>query len=98
MNNEQTKSIEGVPSAPIYPNLYQIKHFDPTHSIDTILVLFTLLTSINNLLKYIKKILKQRKCDSKMLLQIIGAILTIVKAIGQMSGDELDRDDEDKDE
>jgi hypothetical protein len=94
MNNEQNKSIEGVLSAPIYPNPYQIKHLDPTHPIDTILVLFTLLTSINNLLKYIKKILKQRKCDSKMLLQIIGVILAIVKAIGQMSGDELDRDDE----
>jgi hypothetical protein len=93
MNNKQTKSIEGVPSAPIYPNPYQIKHLDPTPSIDTILVLFTLLTSINNLLKYIKKILKQRKCDSKMLLQIIGVILAIIKAIGQMGGDELDRED-----
>jgi hypothetical protein len=94
MNNEQNKSIEGVPSTPIYPNPYQIKHLDPTHSIDTILVLFTLLTSINNLLKYIKKILKQRKCDSKMLLQIIGVVLAIVKAIWQMGGDELDREDE----
>jgi hypothetical protein len=93
MNNGQNKSIEGVSSAPIYPNPYQIKHLDPTHSIDTILVLLTLITSINNLLKYIKSILKQRKCDSKMLLQIIGAILTIVKAIGQMGGDELDRED-----
>jgi riboflavin synthase len=85
MKNEQNSSIEIIPSAPMYPELHQIKHLDPTYPIDTILVLFTLLTSINNLLKYIKKILKQRKCDS-------------VKAIGQMGGDELDRDDEDKDE
>jgi hypothetical protein len=28
-----------------------------------------------------------------MLLQIIGVILTIVKAIGQMGGDELDQED-----
>jgi hypothetical protein len=28
-----------------------------------------------------------------MLLQIIGAILAIVKVIGQMGGDELDRED-----
>jgi hypothetical protein len=91
MKNEQNSSIEIIPSAPIYPDLHQIKHLDPTHSINTILVLFTLLTSINNLLKYSKKILKQRKCDSKMLLQIIGAILAIVKAIEQMGGDELDQ-------
>jgi hypothetical protein len=94
MNNEQNKLIEGVQSAPIHPNPYQIKHLDSTYSIDTILVLFTLLTSINNLLKYSKEILKQRKCDSKMLLQIIGVILAIIKAIGQMGGDELDREDE----
>jgi hypothetical protein len=93
MRNEQNQSTEIIQSAPIYPDLYRIKHLDLTHPIDTILVLFTLLTSINNLLKYIKKILKQRKCDSKMLLQIIGVILSIVKAIGQMGGDELDRED-----
>jgi hypothetical protein len=94
MNNEQNKPIEIIPSTPIYPDLHQIKHLDSTHLIDTTLVLVTLLTSIINLLKYIKKILKQRKCDPKLLLQIVGMILAIVKAIGQMGEDELDREDE----
>jgi hypothetical protein len=92
--NEQNKSIESVPSAPKYSDIHQVKHLNSNHSIDTILFLFALLTSLKNLLKYIKKILKQRKCDPKLLLQIVGAILAIIKAII----DRFNRDDDDKDD
>lgn len=93
MNNEQTKSIEGVPSAPIYPNLYQIKHLDPTYPID-IFALFTLITAFNKLWRLIDKMRKQKKFNLDLLLQIVGAIGVILKAIN----DVLNRDDDDKDD
>jgi hypothetical protein len=93
MKNEQNRSVEIILSVPMYLDLHQIKHLDPTHSIDILLV-FTLITGINKLWLSIDKMRKQGKCDLKLILQAVGAIGVILKAID----DRFNRDDEDKDE
>jgi hypothetical protein len=93
MRNEQNQSTEIIQSAPIYPDIHQIKHLDSTHSIETILLVFALLNGLSKLWVSIDKMWKQRKFDPKLLLQAVGAIGVILKAINDL----LDRDDEDKD-
>jgi hypothetical protein len=82
INHEQR--IEIIPGDPMYPGLDRIEHLDPTHSID-ILVIFTLLTGFNKLWKSIEKMRKQGKWDANSLLQAVGAIGIILKAIAQMN-------------
>jgi hypothetical protein len=89
----QKNQIQIVETNWIYPDLHQMKHFDSTHSID-IFVLFTLITAFNKLWRLVNKMRKQRKFDPKLLLQAVGAIGAILKAMN----DVLDRDDEDKDD
>jgi hypothetical protein len=89
MINEQNRPIEIVPVEPNYPDLNHSKHLDSTHSID-ILVIFTLLTGINKLRKSIDKLRKQGRLDSKLLLQIVGAILAIWKAIVRIMAEQDD--------
>jgi hypothetical protein len=90
MHNEQNQSIEIVPVDRIHPNLHQIKHLNSTHSIETILIVVTLLNGIKNLLKSIDKLRKQGRLDSKLLLQIVGAILAIWKAIVRIMAEQDD--------
>lgn len=91
--NEQHQTIECVPTIPTYPDLHRIEHINSNYSID-IFVLCTLITAFNKLWRLIDKMWKQRKLDPKLLLQAVGAIGVILKAIN----DVLDRDDENKDE
>jgi hypothetical protein len=90
MHNEQNQSIEIVPVDRIHPNLHQIKYLNSTHSIETILIVVTLLNGIKNLLKSIDKLRKQGRLDSKLLLQIVGAILAIWKAIVRIMAEQDD--------
>jgi hypothetical protein len=87
MYNEQNQQIEIVPGNRIYPNLYQSEHINPTHSID-IFIVFTLITGISKLWCSIEKMRKQGKCDSNSLLQAVGAIGIILKAIAQIKNEE----------
>jgi hypothetical protein len=89
----QKNQIQIVETNWIYPDLHQMKHFDSTHSIETIFVVFALLNGLSKLWVSIDKMRKQRKFDPKLLLQAVGAIGAILKAINDL----LDRDDEDKD-
>jgi hypothetical protein len=88
MHNEHNQPIEIVPTDRIYPELHHIKHLDSNHSIETIVIIVTLLNSIKNLLKSLDKLRKSGKLDSKLLLQIVGAILAIWEAIAQMNNQE----------
>jgi hypothetical protein len=81
VENKQNSSTEIIPSTPIYPDLHQIKHLDPIHSIETILVALTLINGIKNLFKSIGRLRKQGKLNYKLLLQIVGSVLAIWKAI-----------------
>jgi hypothetical protein len=87
--NEQNKSVEGVSTVPVYPDLHQMKHLHSNHSIETILVVFALLNGLNKLWISINKMRKQGRCTPNLLLQAVGAIAVILKAID----DELNRDD-----
>jgi hypothetical protein len=89
---EQNQEIVCVPTTPTYPNRPQMEHLNSNYSID-IFVLITLITAFNKLWKSIDKMWKQRKFDPKLLLQAVGAIGAMLKAMN----DVLDRDDEDKD-
>jgi hypothetical protein len=86
MTTEQSKQIESIPADLQYPCFDRIEHLNPTHSID-ILVIFTLLTGFNKLWRSIEKMRKQGKCDANSLLQAVGAIGIILKAIAQMNDD-----------
>jgi hypothetical protein len=94
MHNKQSQQIEIVPVEQIYPDLHQIKHLDSTHSIKTILVVFALLNGLNKLWVWINKMRKQKKINPDLLLQAVGIIGMILKAIKDL----LDRDDENKDD
>lgn len=87
MHDEQNQRIDIAPSDRIYPDFQHIKHLDPTHSID-IIVLITLLTGIQKLWKAIDAMRKRGKCSPQLLLQAVGAIGAIVKAISQWMDDE----------
>jgi hypothetical protein len=87
MTNEQNRSSEIIPTAPMYPDLDRLEHLDPTHSID-ILALFALLTGINKLRRSIGKLRKQGKCSPELLFPILSALLAIVRAIEQMNDGE----------
>jgi hypothetical protein len=91
--NEQHQTIECVPTTPTYPDLHQIEHLNSNYSID-IFILCTLITAFNKLWRLIDKMRKQRKIDLKLLLQAVGAIGAILKAIHDL----LNRDDENKDD
>lgn len=81
MKNKQNQSTEIIQSTQMYPDLRQIEHLDPTHSIETILVALTLINGIKNLFKSIGRMRKQGKLNYKLLLQIVGSVLAIWKAI-----------------
>jgi hypothetical protein len=84
MTNKQNQSIEITPTAPMYPDLGRVEHFDPIHSIDIVL-LFALLTGIIKLWRSIGKLRKQRKCSPKLLFPIFSALLAILRAILQLN-------------
>jgi hypothetical protein len=88
--NEQNKSVEGVSTVPVYPELDPIKHINSNYSIETILVVFALLNGLKKLWISIDKLRKQGKCSPNLLLQIVGTLWAIVKAIAQIKAD---RDD-----
>jgi hypothetical protein len=90
---EQSKSIECVSTTLAHSDIPPIQYLNFADSID-IFVLFTLITAFNKLWKSINKTRQQRKFDLKLLLQSVGAIGAILKAIN----DVLNRDDEDKDD
>lgn len=79
---------------PVQPDCHSSKIPDLTDLLSYTLFIFGLLTSIKNLLKSIDKLKKQQKLDMTILLQMLGAVLTIVKAIGQLFDSLDDRDDE----
>jgi hypothetical protein len=87
MTTEHNKQIESIPADLQYPCFDKIEHLDPNHSID-ILVIFTLLTGLNKLWRLIEKMRKQGKWDANSLLQAVGAIGIILKAIAQMNDGE----------
>jgi hypothetical protein len=87
MTTEQNKQIESIPADLQYPCLDKIEHLDTTHSID-ILVIFTLLTSLNKLWRSIDLLRKHRKFSPKLVFPIVSALLAIVKAILQMNDKE----------
>jgi hypothetical protein len=89
---DQNQAIECVPITPTYPDFHQMEHLNSNYSID-IFILCTSITAFNKLWRLVNKMRKQRKFDPKLLLQAVGAIGAILKAIN----DVLDRDDEDKD-
>ena len=93
MRNQENQ-IQIVETNWIYPDLHQMKHFDSTHSIETILVVFTLLNGLNKLWVSIDKMRKQRKINPDLLLQTVGAIGVILKAINDL----LNRDDDNNDD
>jgi hypothetical protein len=86
----QENQIQTVEIDRIYPDLHQMKHLNSNYSIETILVIFALLNGLNKLWMSIDKLRKQGKCSPKLLLQIVGALWAIVKAISQIKAD---RDD-----
>jgi hypothetical protein len=74
----------------IYPDLHQMKHLNSNHSVETILVIFALLNGLKKLWLSIDKLRKQEKCSPELLLQIVGALWVIVKAIAQIKADQDD--------
>ncbi len=88
---EQNKAIECVLITPTYPDSHQMEHLNSNYSID-IFILCTSITAFNKLWRLVNKMRKQRKFDHKLLLQAVGAIGAILKAINDL----LDRDDEDR--
>jgi hypothetical protein len=87
MINEQNRSIEIIPTAPMYPDLDRFKNFDPNHSIG-ILAVFALLTGIIKLWRSIDTLRKKGKLSPKLLFPIFSALWAIWKAIKQMNDGE----------
>jgi hypothetical protein len=74
------------------PDLHQfMDKVDPISLLHTALTIFALITASKNLLKYIGKMLKRRKgdqLDPRLSLRLLGAILVILKSIGQFMDDD----------
>jgi hypothetical protein len=84
MTIAQNNRIESIPVHLEYPIVHQIKHIDPTHSID-ILAIFALLTGVSKLWRSIGQLRKKGKLSLKLLFPIFSALLAIWKAIAQMN-------------
>ncbi len=84
MTIAQNNRIESIPVNLEYPIVHQIKHLDPTHSIETIFIAVMLIDRFKNLWVSIERMRKQGKFDPKVLFQILGVILAILRAIAQM--------------
>jgi hypothetical protein len=92
--NKQNKSIEGVPSAPEYPDFHQNKDINLTHSIDSILIAVTFFNCIKNSWRAIDKMRKQKKWNLNILLQLVSIILALLKVLLQIESDGLNPDDD----
>jgi hypothetical protein len=84
MTTEHNKQIESIPANLEYPIIHQIERLDPTHSIETIFIAVMLINRCKNLWVSIERIRQQGKFDPKVLFQILGVILAILRAIAQM--------------
>jgi hypothetical protein len=97
MKNEQNPSIEVVPLDRTHADLYQlINDIDPMQSFHLFLAIPAVITGIKKLLRYTKKLMngKSDRINRKLNLQIVGAILAILKGIAQLFDNLGDRDEE----
>jgi hypothetical protein len=90
----QENQIQIIEVNSVQPDSHPIKNNDLNDLLGSFFIIFGLLMGIEKLWRSIHKLWKQRKFSPKLSLQIVSAIWAIVKAIGQMGGDELDREDE----
>jgi hypothetical protein len=84
MTIAQNNRIESIPVNLEYPIIHQIERLDPTHSIETIFIAVMLINRFKNLRVSIERMRQQGKFDPKVLFQILGVILAILRAIAQM--------------
>jgi hypothetical protein len=90
----QENQIQTIEVNSVQTGSHTIKNNDLNDLLGSFFIIFGLLMGIEKLWRSIHKLWKQRKFSPKLSLQIVSAIWAIVKAIGQMGGDELDRKDE----
>jgi hypothetical protein len=94
MNDKQTIETIGIDRQPIRGDLDRvITDIDPCQYLPIILTLFTLLSALKRLFRLLKKLFKQKnglKLDLKLLLQLVGTVATICKAIERLLDDNDD--------
>jgi hypothetical protein len=94
----ENKSIEIMPVDRTHTDWYQsIYIIDPMQSFHLFLAIFAVITAIKKLLRYIKKLTNgnSSRIELKLIFQIVGAILAILKAIEQLFDSLGDWDDND---
>jgi hypothetical protein len=97
MHNEQNQSIETISVDRHHTDLHQtIDNIDPVQSFHLLLAIFAIFTSLKNLRRYARKLMNRKgdQIDLKLNLQIVGAILAILKGIAQLLDILGDRDEE----
>jgi hypothetical protein len=97
MHNDQNQSIETISIDPHQADLYQLtSNVDLLQSFHLLLAIFAIFTSLKNLLRYAKKLMNRKsdRINHKLTLQIVGAILAILKGIAQLFDSLGDRDEE----
>jgi hypothetical protein len=84
----QENQIQIIEIDPVQSDPNPSKNTDLTDLFGSYFIIFGLLMGIEKLWRSIDKLRKQGKFSPKLLLQIVGAIVAIVKAILQMNNEE----------
>jgi hypothetical protein len=90
----QTNQIQTIDVDPVQPYPHSSTIPNLTDSLSLLLIVFGLLNGIKKLWISIDKLKKQRKLDPTLLLQMLGSMVAILKALSQIATDRIDRDDE----
>jgi hypothetical protein len=89
----QTNQIQTIDVDPVQPDPHSSTIPNLTDSLSLLLIVFGLLNGIKKLWISIDKLKKQRKLDPTLLLQMLGSMVAILKALSQIATDRIDRDD-----